>query len=116
MSILRYFMRVNKTEAKSADDDGLPEPSGPLSNSVPPTAIKLANAKVSQQLKAKNDLRGSRSKPYLMLTPGQRYKIGKRAAEYGVTTTLRYYTRKYWDLPLTETSTQRFKDLYKDHC
>ena len=33
-----------------------------------------------------------------------------------MTTTLRYYTRKYWDLPLTETSMQRFKDLYKDHC
>ena len=48
MSILWYFKRVNKTGAKSADDDGLPEPSGPLSNSVPPTAIKLANAKVSR--------------------------------------------------------------------
>ena len=48
---------MNKTGAKSADDDdSLPEPSGPLSNSVPPTAIELANAKVSRQLKAKNDL------------------------------------------------------------
>ena len=54
MSILRYFKWVNKTEAKSADDGGLPEPSGPLSNSVPPMAIELANAKVSRQLKTKN--------------------------------------------------------------
>ena len=51
-----------------------------------------------------------------MLTPDQRYEIGKRAAEHGVTTTLCYYTRKYRDLPLTETSTRRFKDLNKDHC
>jgi len=46
---------VNKSGAKLANDDGLPEPNGPLSKSVPPTAIELANAKVSQQLKAKNE-------------------------------------------------------------
>jgi len=33
------------------------------------------------------------------------------AAEYGVTATLRCYTEKYQDLPLTETSMQMFKDL-----
>ena len=111
MSILRYFKRVNKTGAKQANDDGLPEPNGPLSKSVPPPAIELANAKVSRQLKAKNEgcSRGSRSKPYLMLTPGQRYEIGKRAAEHGVTATLRYYSEKYRDLPLSETSYEGLK-------
>ena len=51
-----------------------------------------------------------------MLTPGQRYEIGKQAAEHGVTAILCYYAEKYRDLPLSETSMQRFKDLYKDHC
>ena len=48
MSILCYFKRVHKTGAKPANDDGLPEPNGPLSKSVPPTAIELANAKLSR--------------------------------------------------------------------
>jgi len=121
MSILRYFKRVNKTGAKVANDDGLPESNSSLSKSVPPTAIKLANANVSWQLKAKNEgcSRGLWSKPYLMLTPGQRYEIGKRAAgrarcgyyplHASLVTTLRNTGI------LSETSMRKFKDLYKDH-
>ena len=45
-----------------------------------------------------------------MLTPGQRYEIGKWAAEHGVTVTLRYYTEKYL------ISMQKVKGLYKDPC
>jgi len=44
-----------------------------------------------------------------MFTPGQRYEIGKQATEHGVTATLATMLR----LPLSETSTQRFKDLYQ---
>jgi len=51
-----------------------------------------------------------------MLTSGRRYKIGKQAAEHGVTATLPYYSEKYWDLPLSETSVRRFKGVYKHHC
>jgi len=52
MSILYYFKKVNKTGAKSANDDDLPESNGPLIKSVPPAAIE---PKVSQQLIAKNE-------------------------------------------------------------
>ena len=49
-----------------------------------------------------------------MLTSTQRCEIGKRAAAHGVSTSLRYYAKKYPRLPLTETSVRRFKNLYKD--
>ena len=56
---------------------------------------------------------GSR-KPYLYMTPGQQFQIGKRAAEHGITTSMRYFARKYPDLPLKETSVRRLKNLYLD--
>ena len=119
MSILQYFKRVDNS-LKPAADDSLPDPTGPLSSSVPSKAIELANSKVSWLLKAtknaeESSSQGSRRKPYLMLTSGQKYEVGKWAAEHGVTATFCYYATKYPDLPLTETSTRRFKNLYKDH-
>ena len=51
-----------------------------------------------------------------MLSPAQRYEIGKRAAEHDVTASLRYYAKKYPELPLKETSVRRFKNLYQAEC
>ena len=104
MSILNYFKRVPER------DERLPEPNGSLSKSVPTNAIKLANAEV---LKLKDKApRDYRTGPYLMLTPAQRYEVGKRAAEHGVTASIRYFAKKYPKLPLKETSVRRFKNLY----
>ena len=100
MSILQYFKRV-PVKLESASDERaneLPEPNGSLSKSVPATAIELANAEVLK-LKDKST-RDSRTGPYLMLTPAQRYEVGKRAAEHGVTASIHYFTRKYPKLPL----------------
>ena len=47
-----------------------------------------------------------------MLTPAQRYEVGKRAAEYWVTVSIRYFAKKYLKLPLKKTSMQKFKDPY----
>jgi len=43
MSLLKYFSRV-KTK------DGLPDPTGPLSEMVPSTSIEEANKEVSAEL------------------------------------------------------------------
>ena len=51
-----------------------------------------------------------------MLTPAQRYEVGKRAAEHGVTASIRYFAKKYPKLPLKETSARRFKILYVAEC
>jgi len=50
---------------------------------------------------------------YNVLTPAQKNKIGKRAAQFGTTTTLCYYSKNYPDLPLKEMSVRRFKTNYQ---
>ena len=48
----------------------------------------------------------------LILTPAQRYEIGKRAAKNGIAASIRYYAQKYPKLPLKETNVRRLKNLY----
>ena len=50
--------------------------------------------------------------PYLVLTPLRRFQVGKRVWEHGVTSTLRYYSKHFPDLPLKETSVRRLKNEY----
>ena len=108
MLILKYFKH-----APAIQDEELPEPSSCLSN-VPPKAIEMTNAIV---VKMKNKPpRGTRLAPYLILTPTQRYEVGKRAAEHGITAALRYFAKKYPELLLKETSIRRFKNLYQSDC
>jgi len=87
MSLLKYFKPVPKT---ALDDllKQLPDPNGTLKKTVPPSAIKMANDEVSKVVERKSDTttaesRGTRSRPnrYLILTPAQQFKVGKRAAE-----------------------------------
>jgi len=86
-------------------------------------AIKLINAQVKKvQLGKTHDSEGEskgecsrRGGPYLMLTPAQRYEIGKRASEHGTTNTMRYFSWKYPKFKsLKETSVRRFKNLYQE--
>ena len=119
MSILKYLKPLPKTS-----DDNLPDPNGALSATVPPLAIMKANEEVSKIQEQQQDMtRGtsvsctskgrSDSKKYLILTPAQRFKVGKRAAQHGVTASLRYFAKKYPNLPLKETSVRRLKNLYQ---
>ena len=56
-------------------------------------AIELANAEVLN-LKDKSSP-DSRTVPYLMLTPAQRYGVAKRAAGHGVTASICYFAKNY---------------------
>ena len=103
MSILNYFQRVPKPS------DSLPDPNGSLSSKLPPSAIQQTNNYVSPVIeKQATGRRGS----YLVFTPSQRFQVGKRASEHGVTSTLRYYSKHFPDLPLKETSVRRLKNEY----
>ena len=51
-------------------------------------------------------------KLYLHLTGAQKFKVGKRAAEFGTTNTLHYYAMHFPNLPLKETSVRQFKTQY----
>ena len=107
MSISKYFHPVKQKL-------DLPDPSGPLREKVPPTAIAAANAKVTDAInKAEVKKRASRARgTYSFLTPAQKYKVGKRAAKHGITATICHYRNKYPDLVLKESSVRRFKNDY----
>ena len=120
MSILKYLKSQPKTS-----DDKLPDPNGALSKTVPPLAIMKANEEISKIREQQQDMtrgtsvsctskgRSDSVKKYLILTPAQRFEVGKRAAEHGVTASLRYFAKKYPNLPLKETSVRRLKNLYQ---
>ena len=94
MSILKYFCPIKQTL-------DLPDLDGSLSKNMPHLAVSSANAKATDVLeKQTSSTRG----PYLMLTPAQKYQIGKRAVECGTTAAIRYYQKKFPDLPLNETT------------
>ena len=90
----------------------LPDPSGPLMETVLPAAIVAANMKVNkvELKKIASRARGM----YSFLTPAQKYEVGKRAVEYGITATIRHYGIQYPDLVLKESSLHRFKNAYQD--
>ena len=111
--ILKYFHCANNSRK---DNDGLPDPDGELSKKIPSSSITLANSMVNEVLEKPRGKRGT----YLALTPAQKYAVGKRAAgkraaESGVTTTIRYYAKAFPDIPLKETSVRRMKNDYLSH-
>ena len=79
MSILQYFNRLN----------GLPDPNGSLSTSLPSRAIAMANSEVQ-----KSDKRSKKRGSYYEYSPEDRAVIGKYAKTNGLTAASRYFSRK----------------------
>ena len=79
MSLLRYLK----------PSGGLPDPKGPLSSSLPASAIVSANKEVSKELESKK--RGK----YNKYTPSQRFEIGNYSSQNGAAAAARYLSRKY---------------------
>lgn len=104
MSILKYF-------SVQTSKGGLPSPSGPLQETIPPLTIAAVNKKVEAELAS---LESKKRGQYTKFTPSQRAMIGKKAAEEGVTASMRYFKAKYPNLDLKETTVRRFKNLYLD--
>jgi len=104
----KYFKY--KREITASSSASLPEPNGSLKKRVLSKAIELANAEVTKLTEKQAHGRG----PYLYLTSAQGYEVGNRASEHGTTNTMRYFAKKYPDLPeLKETTVRRLKNLYK---
>ena len=116
--LLRYFKLKNQKEPLSSH---LPDPNGPLSQKIPSSGIASANACVSKLPIVDSDTGegSSTSTPftrgsYVVLTRAQKFEIGKRAAENGTTAAIRYYAKRFSEIPLKETSVRRFKNNYQD--
>ena len=66
---------------------------------------------VNEILKKPRGKRGA----YLTLMLAQKFSVGKRAAESGVTATICYYAKMFPDIPLKETSVRKMKNAYLSH-
>ena len=86
----------------------MPDPVRDLSKVIPSKAIRAANESIQQILEPKE----VRKAHYVFLTPAQQFSVGKRAAEHGVTATLRYYAKRFPNLALKETTVRRIKNVY----
>ena len=82
MALYKYF--------KIASD--LPNPNGPLSAVIPSESIASTNKKVEPLLKKPES--SAKQGPYLVYTDEERLMVGKRAAEMGVASTLRFYQKQ----------------------
>ena len=105
MVLLRYLKPVKSH---------LPDPNGPLSADIPPTAIRQANLEVlsvenskCQDPSTKTRTRG----PYGRLTDEQRAQIGKYASENGNAAAVRKFSKEL-DIPLNESAVRSIKKNY----
>ena len=86
--ILKYFHPItgNKDTPEEKDPPGgkeLTNPSGPLLKVIPSSSVAICNTEVTKVPKqAKQSVT---PKCYMKLIPSQRYEIGKKGAEMGVT-------------------------------
>ena len=102
MALLKYFKR------ETSENNGLPDPSGPLTKSVPSTSIAAANLNVRSIIESQNkQKRGN----YGKFTPEQKAMIGKRAAEHGVVAAVRYYIKQFPNLK--ENTVRDWRNAYR---
>jgi len=78
---------------------------------IPSSVISSPNVCVGKLLNHLTSDDGNKNSrgPYKILTPAQKFDIGKRAAEIGTTATMRYYDKNYPDLELKKTSMRLFE-------
>ena len=81
MALLRFFKPV----------DGLPDPKGSLSLSVPSRAIASANREVLNSISKA----GKKRDPYRRYIPEERFEIGQYASDHGIAAAARYFTRRF---------------------
>ena len=102
MALLKYFKKASV----------LPNANGPLSTSVPPSTIVSVNKDVKPLLDGQPSDSNGRGK-YLVYTEEEKLKIAKRAAEMGVTNTIRHFKKDFSDRPLKESTVCTWMNKYK---
>ncbi len=98
MTLYKYFKRVESSST-------LPGPEGPLSAS---SSILAADQEVKPLLERSKDdsplaaAIGKKHGQYKHYTTSEKTRVAKRAAECGVTNTVRYFAKEFSDRPLSE--------------
>lgn len=112
MALFKYFKR---TDDKASSI--LPDPQGSLSAIVPSSRMEAVNTMVrpviEEQIDDNCSKKSSRGK-YEIFSPDKKAKIGKRAAEHGVLSTIRHFSKIYPDRALNESTVRGWKNKYKN--
>jgi len=104
MALFRYFKPVPKSSK-------LPDPEGPLSQSMPSASIKDAN---EAYLKAAARSEVSKRGSYVKLTGVQQAQIARYAFTHGNKEAIHYYTKQYCVLEIAESSVSTWKAKYTE--
>ena len=105
MALLRYLKPVKSH---------LPDPNGPLSADIPPTAIRQANLEVLSVENSKRQDPSTKTRtqgPYGRLTDEQRAQIGKYVSENGNAAAVRKFSKEL-DRPLNKSTVRSIKKNY----
>ena len=94
MSLLKYFQPSST----------LPKPEGRLSTIMPSSSIAATNKEVKQILDKADKLEKMKRGTYEHFIPEENAQIGKRAAEYGVTASPRYFSKAFPGRSLKEST------------
>ena len=89
--------------------DGLPDPSGILSLSIPATAIAQANKEVQRATSSKKQKRG----PFKKYSPCLRAEIGKYASHHGVAIALHHFPYKL-SKGVSEMTVRSIRSAYRE--
>ena len=93
MAIYQYFKQVTD----------LPSSMSPLSSSIPAKSMSFAHKQVKWVLKLKAR-QGTKQVSYSVYTEKEMAKISKRAAETGVSRTIKHFSKEFQDIPLKEST------------
>ena len=97
MALYKYF-KPAAAQVTGKDECPLPDPEGPLSTKVPCSSIQAANEEVRPVLlESAGTGRSQKRGHYKHYTADEKARIAKRAAECGVTSTVRYFSADFSD-------------------
>lgn len=112
MALYKYFKR---------EPSVLPDPNGCLSKVIPSSSISEANKEVKPLLDTTQSVEPCMSAPvkltrghYHVFNEEEKAMIAKRAAEFGVTNTIRYFNKKFPDRELKESTVRTWTSNYKN--
>ncbi len=114
MALYKYFKKAvnEEPEPMSEMSEMLPSPDGPLSVHVPSSTIVQANKEVKPLLQLEPS-RTSRRGHYYAFSETEKAEISKRAAEFGVTSTVRYFNKKFTHRELKESTVRTWANQYR---
>ena len=110
MALLKY-LKLKQCDSMNCLEC-LPDASGPLALAMPSGSIASANSSVEKALK-QTEAKKPRGE-YKVYTAKERAEIGKRAAVYGITSTIRYYRKINPQRPLPSSSVFDMKVKYQE--